>query len=108
MIAILAQIATPEAAELGGWLLCLFSILGALNQGARFINYFRPHPPASEVYATKDELHKVEARVQLLGEEIKANYNKIMTSSADARRRLYDKMDDIAAVVHRLEGQNEK
>jgi len=105
LLTILANVATPDPKDLGIWLGCLAAMLVILNQGAAFIQRFREEPPACERYATKGELKDVKDDIEDLSAEIKANYNKIMESSAEARRRLYKEMQDVAAVVHRIEGR---
>lgn len=96
--------ANVEANQLGIWLFCLFAVLGILNQGAAFISRFRDQPPASEKYATKREVSEVREEMNTLRNTLVENYNKIMESSADARRRLYEAINAVAAGVHRIEG----
>ena len=107
MMPLLADL-TTEPGALGIWVGCLAALLVILNQGAAFIRGFGDTPPARDKYATKAELAEVKGDIEDMRGEIKANYNKIMESSAEARRRLYKEMQDIAAVVHRIEGRMEK
>ena len=101
---ILAQLANPEPAALGIWLGCLAGLMVVLNQGAALVARFKESPPAHDKYATKAELAEVKGDIEDMRTALTANYNKIMESSADARRRLYEAINAVAAGVHRIEG----
>lgn len=92
-------------------------ILTAVTQVVTLIRGRNPQPfkvEAAIKYASTDDLRKVDEKVEALQREARTDiaalskalmesHNKIMTSQAEGRRRLYEKIDDVSNAIHAVE-----
>ena len=117
MMPLLADLTSnPGASELGGWLLCLFAILGALNQGAAFIGRFRETPPAHDKYATKTELAQFRAQydedrkemrddLDAFGEKLDSFYQETIKAGESRATKIHNRVNELGAVQQETRGE---
>jgi len=75
---LLAQLPPPDSAQSIGWLaLALAALIAGVNQVLKFTDRFRQHPPLHTTYATKAEHAELKARVEEIGKDIKAGFEKL-------------------------------
>lgn len=116
MIHLLAQFAAVEPSQLGNWLITLFAILGAVNQGAGLIGRFREQPPAHERYATKSELAAVKAiidgqreefreEIAGLSDKLDSFYQETIKAGESRATKIHNRVNDIGGVVQETRGE---
>jgi hypothetical protein len=116
---------TPTGNEFIVWLACavLVLIIAGLVKNLFFPAKSAETPQPLRVtgetrFATHEELTELRIQFETFRSELRGdikelqksqvdNYNRLMEAEADGRRRVYAKIDDLAAVIHRMEGKTE-
>jgi len=103
MFPLLAQ--TTLDVQAGIWIAGAVGALGALNQGARFLDRFRENPPTHEKYATIDQLRAVNTRIDTLDGKISESFRRNGEAGERRSAAIYARMNENSTSLAEMRGE---